>query len=112
MVLGIVRHAPPSSPPRKAKYRTADRTIDWWTLGVLLYEMLVGLPPFYDGAFPATSGITHLFSRAVFLMPALKYPPFVPSFSLFQKSPTRCTKRSCAIRSSSQTKSSPAHDRS
>ena len=25
-----------------------DQTVDWWTLGVLMYELLVGIPPYFD----------------------------------------------------------------
>ncbi|CCD26408.1 putative protein kinase YPK2 NDAI_0H02340 [Naumovozyma dairenensis CBS 421] len=28
------------------------KVVDWWTLGILLYEMLTGLPPYYDEDVP------------------------------------------------------------
>jgi len=24
-----------------------NHTLDWWTVGILLYEMIVGIPPFF-----------------------------------------------------------------
>ena len=33
-----------------------NKTIKWWTPGVLPYKMLSGLPPFYDGVCTCSFG--------------------------------------------------------
>uniref|UniRef100_UPI00358F0D5B serine/threonine-protein kinase Sgk1 isoform X1 n=1 Tax=Myxine glutinosa TaxID=7769 RepID=UPI00358F0D5B len=34
--------------PEVLRKQAYDRTVDWWCLGAVLYEMLYGLPPFYS----------------------------------------------------------------
>ena len=30
---------------------------DWWSVGAIAYEMMVGFPPFYSGGWPGTGGV-------------------------------------------------------
>jgi len=34
--------------PEILNKETHDYKSDWWALGILIYEMLTGVPPFYD----------------------------------------------------------------
>jgi serum/glucocorticoid-regulated kinase 2 len=63
------------------------KTVDWWTLGVLLYEMMTGLPPFYD------ENVNTMYQRI--LSDPLNFPPDMPSEArsvmtgLLQRDPAR-----------------------
>jgi serine/threonine protein kinase len=41
---GTPEYLAPEMFEHEAKY---DFMVDWWALGTLMYEMLVGIPPFY-----------------------------------------------------------------
>lgn len=64
------------------------RSVDWWTLGTLLYEMLTGLPPFYDD--------DHNVMYRKILQNPLKFPGFLENtdvkdllIKLLQKDPSK-----------------------
>jgi len=63
------------------------KTVDWWTLGVLLYEMMTGLPPFYD------ENVNTMYQRI--LTDPLNFPSDMPSEArsvmtgLLQRDPSR-----------------------
>ncbi|KDQ52889.1 hypothetical protein JAAARDRAFT_445836 [Jaapia argillacea MUCL 33604] len=63
------------------------KTVDWWTLGVLLYEMMTGLPPFYD------ENVNIMYQRI--LQDPLNFPPDISPEAksvmtgLLQRNPTK-----------------------
>jgi len=56
--------------PEILKGQGHAKAVDWWSLGILLYEMLVGLPPFYS------ENINEMYE--LILKAPLKFPNFVP----------------------------------
>jgi len=56
--------------PEILKGQGHAKAVDYWSLGVLLYEMLVGLPPFYS------ENINEMYE--LILKAPLKFPNFVP----------------------------------
>jgi len=46
-----------------------DKAVDWWSLGILLYELTVGIPPFYDAN---PNDMYNKIQRGI-----LRFPPFL-----------------------------------
>lgn len=57
--------------PEIIKGKGYSKSVDWWSLGILIYEMLVGLPPFYS------ENMNEMYE--LILKSPLKFPTFVPS---------------------------------
>jgi serine/threonine protein kinase len=73
--------------PEMLERKGHSKVVDWYLLGVLLYEMLVGVPPFYD------TSREKLFSNILYA--SLKCPMFISDkaqsfiYKLLEKDPTK-----------------------
>ena len=47
-----------------------DHSVDWWTVGILAYEMIVGMPPFYS----RDQSQAKLFTKIVGSKPCFDFP--------------------------------------
>ena len=34
--------------PELIRKKAHDKTVDWWAVGIIIYEMLIGITPFFD----------------------------------------------------------------
>merc|ERR1712137_136187 len=46
-----------------------DKAVDWWALGILLYELTVGIPPFYN------QNVNEMYQKIQ--QGVLRFPPFL-----------------------------------
>jgi serum/glucocorticoid-regulated kinase 2 len=56
--------------PEVIKGKGYSKLVDWWSLGVIFYELLVGMPPFYS------QNINEMYE--LILKGNIKYPDYVP----------------------------------
>ena len=86
-MLTSIKGTPLYMAPELVKEQPYDHTVDLWSLGIILYELFVGQPPFYTNSI--YSLINHIIKDPV------KYPPDMsPPFKSFlqgllQKDPNR-----------------------
>lgn len=73
--------------PEMLKGTGHNKGVDWWALGILVYEMLVGLPPFYS------ENVNEMYE--LILNKPLEFPPHVPKEArdlisrLLERDPTK-----------------------
>ena len=73
--------------PEIVKHAGHGIMVDWWTLGVLAYELMVGIPPFYS------KNVNDMYEKIQFakLLFPLRFPAMVQNFisGLLQRDPAK-----------------------